>query len=326
MREIARRNFLKGAALGGLALTAGPAFGQGGAFPTKPIRFIVPLAPGGGLDFIARLTADMVGKGIGQQVVVENRTGAGGTIGIEAVAQSPADGYTVLVINDNVASAPHVQKLPADYTKSLEPVCLLGIQPQVFAVHPSLGIETMEDLIKFVKDNPGQSCATSGVGSNQHVLLAWFLKETGLQMTHVPYRGAGQAIGDLVGGQMKIACLGPTAIMPHYLAGTVRVLAQSGSKRSPVLPKVPTLLELGVKDVVIESWYAAFVPAGTPKPAIARLNAEMNKAMSDKDVRERLAKTATDAVGGSVDDLAKVFLGDAAKYGRLVKELGITAK
>jgi len=328
MYKIGRRTFLTGAAAlagGAYVQTQRSAFAQE-AWPSKPVRFVVGLAPGGGLDFIARLTADVATKAIGQQIVIENRTGAGGVISIEAVMQSPPDGYTFLVINDNLASAPHVQQLPNDFTKSLMPVCLLGLQPQVFAVHPSLNIETMDGLMKFIKANPDQSCATSGVGSNQHVLLAWFLQATGLKMTHVPYRGAGQAIGDLVGGQIKIACLGPTAIMPHYKAGKLRVLAQSGAKRNPALPNIPTLVELGIKDVIIESWYAAFAPLNTPQSIVAKLNAGLNKATADANVRERLFGTATEAAGGTPADLEKLYLTDAAKYARLVKELGITAK
>jgi tripartite-type tricarboxylate transporter receptor subunit TctC len=328
MPRIGRRTFLAGAAAlagGAYGQSSGSAFAQA-SWPTKPVRFIAPLAAGGGLDFITRLAADIVTKEIGQQVVVENRTGAGGTIGIEAVIQSAPDGYTILATNDNLASAPHVQKLPKDYTKDVDPICLWGLQPQVFAVHPSLGINTLDELLKYAKENPGQGCATSGVGSNQHVLLAWFMQVTGANFTHVPYRGAGQAIGDLVGGQVKIACLGPTSIMPHYKAGRLRVLAQSGAKRIQPLPDFPTLGELGVKDVVLESWYAAFAPAGTPRPIVDKLNAAMNKAMADKTVRERLFQGATEPVGGTPEDLQKLFLNDAAKYARLVKELNITAK
>jgi tripartite-type tricarboxylate transporter receptor subunit TctC len=328
MHKVGRRSFLAGAAAlagGTLGGSLDSAFAQG-TWPTRPVRFIVPLAPGGGLDFIARIGSDIASRGLGQQVVVENRTGAGGTIGIEAVVKSPPDGYTVLIINDNVVSAPYVMQLPGEYLKDLMPVVMLGIQPQVFAVHPSLGVNSMEELIKFAKANPGQGCATSGIGTNQHVLLGWFMQETGVNFTHVPYRGAGQAIGDFIAGHVKVACLGPTAVLPQAAGGKVKVVAQSGAKRSPAMPDIPTLVELGVKDVVIESWYAAFVPTGTPAEAIKRLNEELGKAMADKDARERLLKTATEPVGGTPEQLAKQAREDADKYAKLVKALNITVK
>jgi len=185
-------------------------------WPNRPIRFIVPLAPGGGLDFVARATAEYMSRVIGQQVVIENRTGAGGTIGIEAAIKSPPDGYSVLVTNDNVASAPHVLKLATDYVKELVPVIQLAQQTLLLAVHPSLGVSSVAELVAAAKAQPGLGCATSGVGSNQHILLEWFARTANIKMEHVPYRGAGQAINDLIAGHVRVAFLGPTAIIPHY--------------------------------------------------------------------------------------------------------------
>jgi tripartite-type tricarboxylate transporter receptor subunit TctC len=164
------------------------------AWPSRPVRFIVPLAAGGGLDFVARVTAEYLSRAIGQQVVIENRTGAGGTIGIDTAIRSAADGYSVLVTNDNVASAPHVLRLQVDYLKDLVPVILLARQPQALAVHPSFDVSSVAELIAAVKERPQMGCATSGVGSNQHVLLEWFAKLAAIKLDHVPYRGAGQAI------------------------------------------------------------------------------------------------------------------------------------
>jgi tripartite-type tricarboxylate transporter receptor subunit TctC len=329
MKTIKRRTFLLGGAAlaaGAQGLRPGAAWAQGaGDYPARPIRFIVPLAAGGGLDFIARLIADPIGRSIGQQVVVENRTGAGGTIGIEAVIKAPPDGYTVLITNDNVASAPHVQQLPKDFTKDLVPVSQLTRQPQSLSAHSSLGVNSMAELLKLAKEQPGQGVATSGVGSNQHVLLATLMQATGVKFTHVPYRGAGQAISDLVGGQIKLGVLGPAAVMPHAKAGTLRLLAQSGRKRSSSMPDTPTLTELGI-DVVVESWFAAFVPVGTPPAIVAKLNAEFDKAMVNPTVQERLGQAATEAVGGPPDLLAKQYAEAHAHYARAVKELGITAK
>jgi tripartite-type tricarboxylate transporter receptor subunit TctC len=294
-------------------------------YPNRPVRFIVTLAPGGGLDFVARITADYISRGLGQQVVVENRTGAGGTIGVDAAIKSAADGYSILVTNDNVVSAPHILRLNQEFIKDLVPISCLARQPQVLAAHPSLGVGTLVELIAMAKERPGMACATSGVGSNQHVTLEWFAKLAGLRFDHVPYRGAGQAVNDLLAGHVKIGLLGPTAIVPHYRSGALRILAQSGEVRSPSLPEVTTFVENGLAGLALESWYAAFAPIGTPAAIVARLNAEMDKAMRDPATRESFLNTATEPVGGSADKLAAIAQADSAKYARLVRELNIKA-
>lgn len=295
-------------------------------WPNRPVRFIVPLAAGGGLDFVARVVGEHMSGALHQQIVVENRTGAGGTIGIDTAIKSPPDGYSVLITNDNVASAPHMMRLNVDFLKDLLPVILLGRQPQALAVHPTLtSVNSVADLIALVKQKPGMGCATSGLGSNQHVLLEWFAKRAGIKLDHVPYRGAGQAINDLVAGHVQVGFLGPTALIPHYRAGTLRLLAQTGEIRSRSLPDVPTLLESGFNGLTLESWYAAFVPLGTPDPVIARLNNAANKALANPDVREHFLKSATEPVGGTPEDLAKAARGDFEKYAQLIKELNIRA-
>lgn len=294
-------------------------------WPNRPVRFIVPLAAGGGLDFVARVTAEYLSRAIGQQVVIENKTGAGGTIGIDTAIKSAPDGYSVLVTNDNVASAPHVLRLNVDYLKDLVPVIQLARQPQALAIHPSLEVKSVEELIAAVKVRPGMGCATSGTGSNQHVLLEWFAKMAGIKLDHIPYRGAGQAINDLIAGHVRVAFLGPTALMPHYKAGILRLLAQSSETRSPSLPEVPTLQEAGFKGLAIKSWYGAFVPVGTPPAIVARLNAEIDMALADATTRKSLLQTATEAIGGSAEQLARVAQQDSEKYARLVKELNIKA-
>jgi tripartite-type tricarboxylate transporter receptor subunit TctC len=328
MNAIARRSFIKGAA--GLALGAHalpPALRAQGApeaaWPSRPVRFIVPLAPGGGLDFIARLVGEYISRGFGQQVFIENRTGGGGTIGIDAAIKAAPDGYSLLLTNDNVASAPHVLRLSVDYLKDLMPVSLLGRQPQVLAVHPSFPVNSVAELVAAVKQAGSMGCATSGVGSNQHVLMEWFAKTAQIRLEHVPYRGAGQAINDLLAGHVKIAFLGPTATLPHANAEKLKLLAQSGDARSASMPNVPTLQEAGYAGMALESWYAAFAPLGTPGAIVARLNAEMNKAVADQAVKDALFKTATEAVGGNAQTLASLARADSEKYARLVRELNI---
>ena len=317
-----RRQFLSlaGAALAAPAVVR-PSWSQ--AYPSRPIRVVVMLAAGGGTDFLARLTGETVSRAIGQQVVIENRTGAGGTIGIEAIAKSPADGYNVLFSNDNIASAPQILKINGDYQKDLVPVIFIARQPLVWAVHSSLKINTLKEFIDTMKKSPGKGYATSGVGSNQHFLGEWFLKEAGIKLDHVPYRGAGQAVNDLIAAHVPIACLGPTAMMPHYENKTLRFLAQSSETRSATLPNIPTFQESGFKGMVLDQWFGVFVPAGTPKDIIARLNAEFAKSLKDQKVRASMLKAANDPVGGTPEQFATFVRNDAAKYARLAKELGI---
>jgi tripartite-type tricarboxylate transporter receptor subunit TctC len=321
MAGIRRRDFIAGTAAA-MTVAATRATAQEG-WPARPVHFIVPLAAGGGIDFIARQVGEVLTRTLGQQVVVENRTGAGGTLGMDQAMKSDPDGYTVLITNDNAASAPHIMGLPHDYTKELVPVVYLGRQSQILAVHSSIGVNTVAELITYAKANPGLGFATSGVGSNQHVFGEWFKRESGLKIEHVPYRGAGQAINDLIAAHVKIGFLGPTALKPHYDAGTLRLLAQSASVRSPVLKDVPTFEEAGFKGLVLDAWYAAFVPKGTPQAIVTRLNSEMNKALKDPKLLENFVKGVVEPVGGTPEDLAKVARADSEKYAKLVKELNI---
>jgi tripartite-type tricarboxylate transporter receptor subunit TctC len=256
-------------------------------------------------------------------MVIENRTGAGGTIGIESAAKSPADGYTVLFSNDNIASAPQILRVNGDYLKDLVPVIFIARQPLVWAVHQKLNINTMAEFIATMKKSPGQGYATSGVGSNQHFLGEWFIKEAGIKLQHVPYKGAGQAVNDLIAAHVPIACLGPTSLMPHFENKTLRFLAQSTETRSSTLPDTPTFQEVGFKGMVLEQWFGVFVPAGTPKDIIARLNAEYGKSLGEPKIRESMLKAANEPVGGTPEDFGKLFVNDTAKYARLAKELGI---
>lgn len=301
---------------------AGTALAQE-AWPARPVRFVVPLAAAGGLDFVARLVADQLGKRIGQQVVVENRTGAGGTIGVETVVKSAPDGYSVLVTNDNVVSAPPILKLNVDYLKELTPVVLISRQPQAIAVHPSLGVNSLADLIELARRQPGLSYATSGAGTNQHVLAEWFAQTAGIKLEHVPYRGAGQAVNDVLAGHVKLAFLGPTALLPHHGSGKLRILAQSSPKRVPALAQVPTLIEAGYTDLYLESWYGAFLPKATPAPIAARLNSELSAVLNEPFVRERLASSTMEAGGGSADEFATLAQDYADKYARLAKEVNL---
>src|SRR5215213_10471892 len=306
---IGRRGVLKGAAALGATAFA-PNVLRAQDWPSRPVRFVVHLAAGGGLDFIARLVGEHISRSVGQQVFIENRTGgAGGTIGIDAGIKSPPDGYNFLIANDNIASSPHVLRLNVDFLKDVMPVSLLGRQPQVLCVHPSLEVKSVAELVAAVKKMSSLGCATSGVGSNQHVLMEWFAKAADIKLEHVPYRGAGQAINDLIAGHVKVAFLGPTAPLPHAQAGTIKLLAQSGEARSPSMPDLPTLQESGYQGVTLESWFAVFAPLGTPGTVIAQLNAACEKALADSHTRDALFKAATEPVGGEPERLAKLARG-----------------
>ena len=209
-------------------------------WPSRAIHFIVPFAPGGSTDVGARLIGNVLSRALGQQVVVENRSGADGNIGMEAASRSAPDGYTVLVTTDQVASTAHIFKLNFSPAKDFVPVIQISRQPVVLAVHASLGVDTLADFLALAKREPGMSYATSGIGSQQHMVAEWFAKIAGIRLAHVPYRGGGQAINDLVAGHVKVASLGSSPLMPHYKAGTVKLLAQSTQTRSPSLPDVPT--------------------------------------------------------------------------------------
>ncbi|HEY1475476.1 MAG TPA: tripartite tricarboxylate transporter substrate binding protein [Pseudolabrys sp.] len=329
MTGIGRRNFIKGA--GGLALAGGvltrlarPALAQA-KWPDKPVRIIVPLAPGGAIDFVARQCAQVMSQTYGQQFYVENKTGAGGTIGMDTAMKSAPDGYTILITNDNAASAPHILKLTYDYTNMLVPVILIATQPQIFAAHPSLGVSSVAEYVAYAKKNPGLGFASSGVGSNQHVVGAWFAKDAGITLEHVPYRGAGQAVTDLLAGHVKSAFLGPTSMIPHWKAGNLKFLAQTSAKRAPTLQDVPTLESTGYKGLVLEAWYAAFAPPGAPPELVATLNAAIEKSMADKNLQENFVKGSLESVGGAPDKLGQLAKADSVKYERLVRELNISA-
>ncbi len=270
-----------------------------------------------------RSSSDLVSQALGQPVVIENRPGASGSIAAELVARSPADGYTLLATADVMASAPHLFKLSFDPFRDFAPVVQLTLQPVVLAVHPSLGVSNLAEFVAAAKKKPGLPFATSGAGSQQQFVAEWFIRDAGLKMTHVPYKGGGQAIVDLIAGQIQVGSLGSTPIMPHYRAGKLKVLAQSTKRRSSALPDVPTYEEAGYKGLVIDQWLALFAPAATPREVVVRLNAEFGKALASPSVRERYASAALDPVGGSPEALGKVLRDDYEKYGRLVKELSI---
>ena len=297
---------------------------QAQSWPAKPVRVVVAFAPGGSLDFVTRIVAERLSQDLGQQFVVENRAGANGNVGAEYVARQPADGYMVLASADALVSSAHVYKLNYDPLKDLVPVVQFTRQPLVLAVHPSLGVNSVAELIEAAKKTPGLGYATSGSGSGQHMVGEWLARLAGIKLTHVPYKGGGQAITDLAGGQVKIGSLGSTPVMPHYKAGRLKIIAQTTAKRAPSLPEVPTYQEQGLA-IELDQWLGLLVPAGTPAEVVRRLNAAAGKVLALPAVQERFAPQGLEVASGSPEEFAKLYRNDYEKYARLVKELGIRA-
>jgi len=322
---ITKRNFTLTLALLPFGLkTIGAARAQ--SYPTKPIRFVVPFPAGGSTDVGARLIAERLSRVFGQQVYVENKSGANGTIGVEVAAKSAPDGYNILVTIDSVTSNPHVFHTNIDPSKDLVPIIQVSRQPIVLAAHPSLGVNTLAELIALAKQQPGLRYATgSGFGSPQHMAVQWFARIAGLKLEQVPYRGGGQAINDLLGGHVKLGSLGSTPLIPHYKAGTLRLLAQTSHDRSPSLPDVPTFEQAGIKGLVLDQWLGVFAPAGTPPAITERLNSEIGKAITDPVVRKELLDSGQEPVGGTAEQFSNLVREDFAKFGRLVKDLDIKA-
>jgi tripartite-type tricarboxylate transporter receptor subunit TctC len=326
MTKFPRRQFLHMAA-GAAALPAVSRMARAQAYPSRPVRLVVPFAAGGSVDVSARIIAEHLSAVFNRQFLVENRAGAAGNIGIEAAGKSVPDGYTLLVTGDQIASNPHVFKLSIDPLKDLVPVIQVSRQPVVLAVHPSLGVNSLPELIAKAKQQPGLSYALGGgAGGQQHIVVEWFAKIAGIKLDQVPYRGGGSAINDLIAGHVKIGSLGSTPLIPHYKAGTLRLLAQSTAVRSPSLPEVPTFQEAGIQGLVLDQWIGVFAPTGIPLLISTRLNGEIGKALATPSIRDRFLAQAQDVVGGTSEQFSRVFQTDYAKYQRLVAELGIRAE
>lgn len=293
-------------------------------WPIRPVRIIVPFAAGGSTDVAARVVAEHLSRALGQQVFVDNRTGANGNIGIEAAAKSEPDGYTLLITPDAVVSNPHVYNVNYDALKDLVPVIQISRQPIVLAAHPSLGAKTVSELVALAKQQPGLRYALgSGIGSAQHMVGAWFGRIAGIQLQQVAYRGGGQAINDLIAGHVKLGSLGSTPLIPHYRAGSLLLLAQTTKARSPSLPDVPTFEEAGIAGLVLDQWLGVFLPARTPADIAARLSAEIDKALFEPAIRANLLESAQEPIGGSSASFARFVQDEFAKYRWLVQELKI---
>jgi len=293
-------------------------------YPAKAIRVVVPYAPGGATDLTARLVGQKMQEAMKQNVLVDNRPGAGGVIGTDIVAKAAPDGYTVLIaVPAEIAILPHLQKMPYDVARDLAPVSLAAVTPLVLVVHPSLPVRSVKDLIAFARARPGQlSYASAGTGGVQHLSGELLKISMKLDMAHVPYKGAGPVMPDLIGGHVPMFFSGMPPAMPHVKAGKLRALAVTTARRSPAAPDVPTMAEAGVPGFDISNWFAYFVPSGTQAEVISRLNSEVNRGLKQPDVREKLASVGAETVGTSPEELAKFVRSESEKFARLVKLSG----
>jgi tripartite-type tricarboxylate transporter receptor subunit TctC len=289
------------------------------------VRFIVPFPPGGSTDVAARTLADKLSRAFAQQVVVENRAGGGGSIGTTEVARAAPDGYTILFAADPVVTLNLVVKnLPFDMQRDFAAVTQATTQPIAVAVHPSLGANSVQELIAYGRANPGKlSFAHSGTGSGQHLSGELLKKMAGIDMVHVPYKGGGPAVQDLVGGQVPVGVLGSTPLIPHHKSGRIKIIAFTSKERFPPMPEIPTLHESGLTGFDTTQWLGLLAPRGTPADIIDRLYRETSTALALEDVKARLAQAALQPVGNTPSQFDAVIRGDIGRWSKLAHELGI---
>ena len=313
-----------------LLLLASLAAGAGLAqdYPDKPIRIVVPFAPGGSTDVLARLVGQKLGERWRQPVLVENRAGGGGNIGADQIAKSAPDGYSLLLGGvPHAISASLYSKLPYDLARDLTAVAEIASFPSAIVLHPSLPARSVKELIALARARPGQlSFGSAGVGSPNHLALELFDTMAGVSMTHVPYKGSGQLIGDLLAGQVQLASMGTPVALPHVQSGKLRAIAVTGAARSSLLPEVPTVSEAGLPGFEVTSWYGVFGPAGLPTPIVAKLNSEIGRIVTGPDVRERLAALGAEPSVKSPDQFGRYVREEIAKWAKVVKDSGAKAE
>jgi tripartite-type tricarboxylate transporter receptor subunit TctC len=292
--------------------------------PSKPIRFIVPFPPGGGNDIVGRIVAQKLAEGFALTVVVDNRGGAGGTVGTEMAAKAPADGYTLLINDISLAvNATLFQKLPYDTLKDLAPVTLVGRQPNILVVHPSVPAKSMRELLALARAKPRQiNYGSGGIGTASHLATELLKLMAKIDMVHVPYKGLGPALIDLMGGQIQVIISTMASALPQVRAGKLRPLAVTTAKRSDFFPQVPTMSEAGVRGYEFNTWYGLLVPAGTPQPIIDRLNKEMAKALDSAAVREQFASQGLEAEHTSPEEFGAYLKSEVEKWAKVVKASG----
>jgi tripartite-type tricarboxylate transporter receptor subunit TctC len=322
-----RRRIL-GAALGLFAL-AGGAAAAADDYPNRPITLVVPFPPGGSTTIVARIIGDKLAEALGQQIVVDNRGGAGGTIGTRAVAKSAPDGYTLLLgYTGTLAIGPTLYPGAGyDPRKDFEPIGMIGHAPNSLVVHPSFNVHSVKELIAYAKANPGKvNYGSAGVGTVSHVAGVYFANAAGIQLTHIPYKGTGPALADLLGGHIPMAFAPIPATHASIAEGSLRGLAVTSAKRSRLLPDVPTIAEAGVPGFEASLYYGLVAPAGTPRPVIDKLNKALRDVLATDEVRKRLATDGAEPVPGTPEEYAKHIDQDETKWSKVVRDSGARAE
>ena len=305
-----------------IALAAGPAGAQ--QYPAKPVRIVVGFAQGGGSDFIARVIANKLTERFGSQVIVENRPGAGSTLGTELVVKSPADGYTLLLSSASYTVNPSVYKLSFDPLNDITPIVQLSRGPYVVAVHPSVPARTLQELVALAKREPDKlAYASSGNGGHVHVATEYFLYTAGIKVTHVPYKGTGPALNDAIGGSVQMILGSVATALQHVKSGRLRALAVTTPRRIAAAPDVPTVGESGYPSYEVTNWHGLVGPKGVPKDVVARLNKEANEALKSKDAEKVLAGDGLEPAGGSSDEFAVILKNEVARWSQVVKQAGV---
>jgi tripartite-type tricarboxylate transporter receptor subunit TctC len=318
--------FLRAACLFAAVLIAAPALSQ--AYPARPIRMLVPFSAGGTVDIVARLVGAKLSEELGQQVVVDNRGGAGGTIATAMLARSPGDGYTLMVMHQGLAfNATLYSSLPYDTLRDLVAIAHVGATPNVLVVTDALPVKTLPEFLAYARANPGSiAYGSGGIGSAGHLSVERLQSLTGIKLTHVPYKGSGPAITDLISGQIQAMLLTMPAVMPFVKSGKVRPIATSGARRSPALPELPTIAEAGVPGYEYTPWYGIFGPATMPQELVARLNQALNKILAEAGIAEKLAQQGLDVGPMSSGEFAEILRSDVARWGKIIRDAGVRAE
>ena len=304
-------------------LAAASAFAQ--EYPARPVRMLVPFSAGGTVDIVARLLGAKLSADLGQPFVVENKGGAGGTIAAAMLAKSPGDGYTLMMMHQGLAfNASLYSDLPYDTLRDLAPIAHAGATPNALVVTDALPVKTVQEFLAYARSNPGRiAYGSGGIGSAGHLSVELLQSLTGTRLTHVPYKGSGPAITDLISGQIQAMLLTMPAVMPYVKGGKVRAIATSGARRSPALPDLPTIAEAGVPGYEYTPWYGMFGPGMLPKERIARLNSAVNRALADTGVREKLAQQGLEVHTMTSEQFTGIVRADVARWGKIIGELGV---
>ena len=297
------------------------------AWPSRPIRFILPFPPGGGTDILGRLIAERLSAGLGQPVVTENRGGAGGNVGAEAAARSAPDGYTIVLVAPSLAISPTLySKINYDPVKDFAPVSLVATVPNVMITQASLPVLTLQDFIAFAKAKPGTlNFGSGGAGTSNHLAGELFNLVTGAKLVHIPYKGVNLAMQDVLAGNVHLVFIGIPAAAPHIKAGKLKALALVAPQRSSALPDVPTVAEAGLRDFEVTTWYGVLAPAGTSRTIVNRLNLELVKIMHSPELKEKLAATGTEPHTSTPEEFAAYIKSEIAKWGDVVRKAGVKA-